>query len=422
MGLSSQQLTYAETVAGLLWSHADLDSLKRIINFGAEKCFGEKGILLRTGHASTFTYTYLWLAGLPTRDDRNVGEKIATDMNMSKEVTPGRFYYSRVAWKAQQLYIEALKKYIMTADGLTFFLDEKYLKWLCALSAISDFDYSSHFEDIITSFLAGFASNPALMNANRNILVKNIKIYPGLFSKLKEYSQNIDMDENLNILIFQDGKFHVGQDIFCAINDSFQNIIIKEGVVTNKLGKLYSVKVDSKVFDDVDEKRLFMKMPNLGVFIGLYETGDHVQFFAKQKGYHQVGQDLYVLTSGIVQKLNKDSYNIYVMNDLFTKFSNVLYFEEKKRWVTVVLATIKISEPFKITFTIVKTGKYATENVSSDDIKTEEGNTLSDFLLTNIPQNEIFPMKVFPWLETTIIQDGMQANSFIKTHSLKRIH
>ena len=172
MPLSSQQLLYAETVAGIVWNHGNLDLLKIIINYGADTCFGETGILLRTGHASTFTYNYLWLSGLPSRDDRNIGEKIGTDMSMSKEVTPGRFYYSRVAWKAQQLYIDSLKKFIMTPGGLTFFLQEKYLKWLCALSAIKDFDYSSHFEDIISSFIAGFASNPALMNQNRNILVK----------------------------------------------------------------------------------------------------------------------------------------------------------------------------------------------------------------------------------------------------------
>lgn len=66
----------------------DLGILKTMMAYGAEEVFGNKGYLFTVGHASTFKNIYLWMEGLSSTDDRNLGDKIGEKLNLAKAVTP----------------------------------------------------------------------------------------------------------------------------------------------------------------------------------------------------------------------------------------------------------------------------------------------------------------------------------------------
>lgn len=189
------------------------------------------------------------------------------------------------------------------------------------LSNITDFPSSTHFKDIMSAFIGGFAYQPALLNKNRDLLVKNVKVYPQLYSQLKEFSSNISVDQDLNKLIFEDGKFHVDQKIYIVMHDKKNNLVVSEGVISSALGQLYTVTVDKKKVENVSETRLFMKNPDLSKFIGFYKVGERVSFF-----------DIYEFFQGLIQQQNLQNYNVYYMNPLLQKYfssnQHVLYFEK----------------------------------------------------------------------------------------------
>lgn len=72
-------------------------------------------------------------------------------------------------------------------------------------------------------------------------------------------------------------------------------------------------------------------------------------------------------------------------------------------WVKVVIAEILVTDPLIFTYTIVRTGKYAKEGIYVDELRDVTNDVLSDFLVKNVLNVDVYPAKKIPWQHNMVI-------------------